>query len=310
MLAQTIGLIIGVVFLVIVSYSLIAKSVSGPVKTQAFGATCTFSSYSRGAIIETLEKSAIPAIISTFSFVGNIGLLQLGPEVPLLGARTYVGGYYGQIEGMDAGSRFVVRILSSIPLVCPAVTIDVGHEDAEMDPLKFHSVLGGYIIQVYDMYAKGEFDPLAGADPPNPRTVLILETHLTKKVNFEQVYFNITEMYGEQVDWFSSGRDAKIVLYCEEGLGSNPGDFDTCEVKDSRIYIMYKDEHPFARYTVGTHVCKGNIQEHAVEFAVTATVAAEDPVFAIFTGRDDLDAESPWQIPHDLIVICVEPINR
>lgn len=305
---QVIFLIVAVLALVIVIYVLMAQGLGGAVSSQTFVMTCTMSSYSRGVIVKALSPflnmiGAAMLGVNAMTTYFDVDTLKYNLLSPGLGvAVSEFNTLRALPEGMDNAISFKYFTLSNIPFTCPSITLDVGKKDKRATPDEVYNDIGKAVTNAYDMMARGTLDPLEGADPPNPRTIFVLETHANQSINLKDAYNWIKERFPEQsTEWFGNAESAKIFVYCTEGIGNNPNDFDKCEFKDARIYVLYKDEHGIAPYTSGTHLCYPHIQQDVLYFSGEFTHENVG-----FRDRIDLSSTSPWRVDKDVIVLCVE----
>ncbi|MDD5182259.1 MAG: hypothetical protein PHC66_03755 [Candidatus Nanoarchaeia archaeon] len=321
-----IGLVIAVTVSVIVLYLLLAQGVAGPAKTSVYSLACTASSYSRGILLEVIMK-IINVLSSTYASIygtayGIIAAIVLIPAGGVLGAPGVAGAAYGgYMEGIDQADAFSLELLSTFPLVCPPSTVDIGKVEAgkESAPEEFYKVLAGSLIDARDIMGNGRYDPLAGADPPNPRAIFILETHLDKSVTFNDAYDALLKMYPNKTDWFKGNdEEMRLYLYCAgESKGNNFASFSGCSIKDSIVYIMYKDDHKYDLYTAGTSICYPALYNDAKAYS---DLAKENRESWIHMGEysdeerqgdivhDGISGNSPWEYAHDAVVVCIEAI--
>jgi len=322
MLTVVMGFILAILGLVIIVYVFIGMGLGGPVKSQTFGLTCTFSAYARGAFLEIVEPilATITWIIGlSYTVTGTLitGILMSNPVTMIGGFVTGPATVYETINAVQTADAFSIAFLSYIPIMCPEVTLDIGHDitGKEATPERFYNSFGGIILDAYDMFGHGNYDAIMGQDPPNPRTAYILETHLTEEVSFLNAYNNITAIYGEKTEWFTSGGGSRIYLYCQKqnnageyeivSAGYDRAKFDECKIKDSRIYVMYRDYNKYDMYTSGTHICSPNLQQDAKDYSLEMS-------FSNIGFRDvtDLEESSPWRMNRDSIVLCIYNIYK
>lgn len=318
-MSQVMFLILGIVGIIVVVYILIGQGLGGAVAAQTYGVTCTFSAYSRGIFIKSVN-GPIDMVQKAFRYT-RATYEAAGPTA---GAGLLLGGGFankGLIQGAVSGDKFIVSLLSTIPLMCPTQIADVGEDTrgARASPEEFYTLFGRKILDAYDTFGHGGYDPLIGADPPNPRTYAVIEAHLSEQINLKDAYDFIKEEFtDEATSWFGSAESARIFVYCRDfnseeyemqSLGNNPSNFEKCSFDDARIYVMFKDNHEFERYTVGTHLCSPNI---AYDAALFSFETSELKKILFFQDEDknriELPTESPWYKENDAVVICVEKI--
>lgn len=306
MFGQVMILILGIVGLVIVLYILIAQGIGGPATTQISTLTCTIAANSRGLFMKGAEPLANEIVgitmASAFMF-GGVPVVEVG-GVPVVS----VGGVTGAKFIQNDANIFALSLLSSVPLICPASTVDVGYDaqGKQSTPANFYNVLGGKLIDIYTMFGSGKYNPLVGADPPNPRVVFVLETHLTEEVSFANAISQISALYPNTSSWFGIGGDNKeedrnIFLYCPDSTVN----FGACTFKDARIYVMYKDDHTFDRFSAGNGLC--SINKDAIEYSEKASSILQIGSY----GNDDREKDkisdaSPWRWQRDVVVVCIE----
>ena len=249
---EIIFLIIGIVFLVVVLYIFVAKGLAGPVKAETANLACSFSAFARGMFIDalmTVWDSLTPFfwLVSLTNFVIPVVIITIGISTGTVLTPT-------ELFTMMLYSSF----LSKVPIMCPAITLNVGYLADPATTDTFSDLLGSKIINTYSMFGSGEYDPLIGLTPPNPRTVYVLETHLDSGIYLNQVFDKILLKYSTK--WPLSAENPQLYVYCPDKLGNIPADFGTCLINNSRVYVMYKDNFVYDEltYTIfGSKVCGG-----------------------------------------------------
>jgi hypothetical protein len=318
-LEQTMMLILAVVFLVVVLYFFIGKGLVGPVKGQTAELTCTMSSYSRGLLL----KALLPLLDSFETVIeGAAAVIVGGASAIVAGVITgpigfVAGGAAGGAAGAEAAESyaesFSLQFLSSIPMVCPTTTENVGLPGNKATSQELAQELGTRLFDTWRAIGGGSYDPLAGLDPPNPRTVFIIETHLDTSVTFDALITAIRLKNPNNWPFGETTEDTKLYLYCQD---KSP--YSACNIKDSRIYIMYKDDHNYDKWTAGTNVCGGHINADAREYRQIAgcssttmgdQVGCQAIKVGLYDFRADISPFSPWHHARDALVVCVEPIE-
>jgi hypothetical protein len=293
---EAIYLIISMVFLVVVVYVMLTTGLLATFREQFFTIICTFSSYGRGVLVRAIWDVwkimlVVMAIIlaiagggSVFGLAGSAASLLLFKQA----IRTFTkmgsaGIILGALTGLDITMLLtyfmVTSILGTIPIICPVSTVDIGYDNSLAPPDKFYEIAGAHVEDTYNMFGKGDFDPIFGLDPPNPRTAFILETHLSRVADMGTLYEKTVQAY--KTNWnLCSKEDLKVYLYCYTSAekkyiyyGNNPDTWSLCSFEKARINLMYKDKHDYDLIAYGTSVCGGRIQSDADNFGVTTVIS-------------------------------------
>lgn len=338
-LMETMTLIISIVFLVMILYFFISKGVAGPVKGSTSELACTFSTYSRGLLVESLtgflnmfEATARTTFLAGGMVAGCVGGaaagglagLGTGPmavaAVPAgisvgCSAGGYAGGYAALEFGESIADSYSLQFLSSIPMVCPASTENIGLPGKTETSNVLASKLGAKLFDTWRAMGQGAYDPIVGLDPPNPRTIFIIETHLNAQTDFNEL-INLARQ-NHPNDWpfgDEAADNTRLYLYC-----TGRSAYKDCSIQDSRIYIMYKDDHNYDKWTAGTSVCNGNINVDAKEYKDRAQgvynfqaipLGGKEISYDILDYRTFwLNTGSPWYHERDALVVCVENIG-
>lgn len=311
-LRYTIYLIAGIVFLAVIIFIVLKSGLVEAAKETMVTMVCTFSSYSRGMLISFIWKIAsiliivmtVMSIIAGASSLGARATLKIGSKILAKSTKLF----YVFSGGMAAATSFlrylgisafvslmvIYVVFSHIPLICPAMTVDVGERDKPVSFDKFVNVFGSRTIDCWNMMGAGNVDPLWGLDPPNPKICFTLETHLDTKVNMKQVF---EQMYEDYKNSWKLGAPSKLrmYLYCYtdngyESFGNNPNNWGGCKLQNSRIHIMFKDHHDYDLFSYGTAACGGAITKD------------------IFFERVKPGIQNPFELEEDDIIICVDRI--
>jgi hypothetical protein len=291
---EAIYLIISMVFLVVVIYVMLTTGLLATFREQFFTIICTFSSYGRGVLVKAIWDVwkimlVVMAVILAITSGGRT-LATLGASSIIFkqAIRTFTkmgsaGIILGALTGLDITMLLtyfmVTSILGTIPIICPVSTVDIGYDNSLAPPDKFYEIAGAHIEDTYNMFGKGDFDPIFGLDPPNPRTAFILETHLSRAADMGTLYEKTTDAY--KTNWNLGSKDnLKVYLYCYSSAqkqyiyyGNKPDTWSLCSFDKARINLMYKDKHDYDLIAYGTSVCGGRIQSDADNFGVTTVIS-------------------------------------
>ena len=199
-------------------------------------AITTIESHMRGITI-----NALGYVISLMAIV-LFAIMWLGStcrQIPY-GAAVCLGMYAAM---MILISTEVNSIQSSIPWVDipnPEINMPTGGrtcaQGAGIDPEVFKKEVAERSVDCWSMFAEGNYDPLRGKVPPNPRTCFVINFNIKDAgVSFQDIkVWMKTNDYPGTVDtyWKKSGSD--IILE------NNKDAFDK-KIKTGRMFIKYGD---------------------------------------------------------------------
>lgn len=278
-LETSVALIIGIVFLIVIIYILLQTGMLSTFQMQFYGLMCTASSYSRGIFIGiilwiwTIASIAITVVLAISGASKGAYMLKQ-TSTKLLSRILKQAAAMGAVAGVISIVSFlsltvalvyvaIIPLTSGIPLICPAVTIDLGSQSNPATSEKFLSEVSASTIDCWNMYGAGSMDPLFAIDPPNPRECRTIESYIvsTTPSSPKQMYDYLYAAYNQSWPLGNS----KLFAYCVipgsiQNLGNNPADWaGECSFDKARIYIMFRDKHDYDLVAYGTAVCNGII---------------------------------------------------
>lgn len=275
----TVAFIAGIVFLVIAIFVVLQAGLLATVKEQIAVMICTFSTHSRNIFLNTIWAfvNAMLVVITIISLLSGMNAGEGALKYMLDKATAKTIAKIIAATGLKAGGIALFALVSfdiifilgvtmgvfpKIPLMCPAVTVNVGLSDnpAEVDDLT--KSLGSHIVDCWNMMGAGNANPLWGLDPPNPRICFTLEVHLKEQANMKEVGEAIYDRFNNT--WpFGSKDDMNLYLYCDDGNDATykGNNFDNwnCNIQDNRIFVLFRDKHDYDYISYDSSVCHGRI---------------------------------------------------
>lgn len=176
------------------------------------------------------------------------------------------------------------NVQQSIPFVyCPsepidfAVTKQCGTKGIEKDV--FLKEVAEKSVDCWAMYAKGEYDPLAGVIPPNPRTCFTINFNLKEPIKFNEIKAwmrDPTNLYPGTYERYWDKVGGKLAL--ENDKSDEKWEKNT--IQKGRIFIKYGD----------------NQQQAPEGFIIPANL----------WGSEDCNIDSDFDAPSDRVYICID----
>ena len=280
----------GIVFLVVVLYILITTGLLSSFTERLFVMVCTASALSRGVIIRMIMSIWQVIIIALtvaemIAFAGSKKGAAAISEAKEAGEGLAAALRFAILRGAQMSSLAgILSILSlatvatylmtnqvfpNIPLICETVSLDVGYSETgkQATAEEFYAIAGSRTMDCWDMFGGGQWDPLWGQESKgkgtNPRTCFIIDAHLKPKEEgvYPPPYVTLKDLYEDSRHAYDKkwklGSD-KIYAYCNKhavGDDFNNWTGEDCQVKDSRLYIMYFDKHGYDLISYGSSAC-------------------------------------------------------
>jgi hypothetical protein len=284
-LDTAVSLIMGVVFLIVVIYILITTGLLSSFTERVFVTVCTASALARSVILRAIWSVWQVVIIALtvfemIAFAGKgaasgakvLGTVAKGEASLLLKSALISVAKWGAVTGLAGAITYlgfatiatylmISNVFPKIPIACETISLDVGYDSAgnQATAAEFYSIAGSRTVDCWDMFGAGKWDPLWGKDPPNPRACFVIDAHLKPDANgkyptLEDLYINSSKTYDKK--WKLGGD--KIFAYCK-GVAKtdnfNSWGEDDCQIKNSRVYIMYFDKHEYDLNSYGSSTC-------------------------------------------------------
>ncbi len=276
-LETVVTFIAGIVFLVLVIFVIATTGLFQAYMEQASVLFCTFSAYSRGALMEVVE-ALLPYIYAMI-----IIIVALSGGTLAYGAK-FGGAAAGSLSAAGASLKATAQIfvavmlaavlssaISNIPIFCSVNALSV-----ESQPIDdFVGVIGSRSIDTFNTFGGGTLNPLWGLEP-NPRTFYTVYVDLEEEVNMKEVLYLSYETFNHSWpfrDPLDEDSELKIHLYCPNYLGNDPEKWDSCKIENNYIYIMFLDKVPYDTLSpYGSDLCNMRLGTVRKDFSVTEDV--------------------------------------
>lgn len=241
------SLIIGIVFLGMVILLFMFTGLFNTFLEQLTVFICTFSSYSRGILLEALNilvGAFIPILIglgalSAATAAASAKMAGLGATIPAAAKIT------GAVSVSSIIGILFFTSIGMIPFICPTVSTNIGVRHSEEVEV-FAEYLGSRTVNTYNMLGGGNFNPLWGLDQ-NPRTFYAIHFQLDETTNMSHIFQKIYAKHNQT--WGMGTPDnLNIHLYCPGYETNNPENWGDCEFEKETLYtihIMFLDKHPY-----------------------------------------------------------------
>jgi hypothetical protein len=288
-LDTAVSLIMGVVFLIVVIYILITTGLLSSFTERVSVMICTASALARSVIIRAIWGvwQVIIIALTIFEMIAFAGKGTAVKTVETVGEAASLSmrsalvtiAKFGAIAGLGsalamfglatiATYAMTSTVFPKIPLICNPVTLDVGYSDVGKQATveEFYAIAGSRTLDCWDMFGDGKWDPLWGQEGDkgtNPRSCFIIDAHLKPMAEntYPPPYPTLKDLYVDARKTYNNswklGSD-KVYAYCgntAEGTDFNNWGGTDCQIKNSRIYIMYFDKHEYDLVSYGSSAC-------------------------------------------------------
>ena len=136
------------------------------------------------------------------------------------------------------------------------------------DHMDVHAEIASQTLECYHQFGGGDFDPLWGVDPPNPRVCSIVKAGVEAPhtINLKDTVILGSAAYSKS--WDLGEQKPNIFLFCRdvstpdikrqslERYGNDITTWGDCKFKKATIFVMYLDKHPYDWFSYGTSICR------------------------------------------------------
>ena len=236
-LETAIALILIAISLAIIIILLLTSGLISSLQSIICTSLTTSTMFLRGFIVKSIWDlfwifvGLITAIIWIFgSFCKGF---PVGTAVCAVMNAVFIGVLTASFMGLTSGLPI---------LYCPNPTITVGpfsedcHSQVGVSKEVFFKEIADRSVDCWNMYARGEYDPLSGHEPPNPITCFVVDFRVRSPVSINEI-----------VDWMQVNNYSSNISYLEKAgwavvVQNNSETLWDKNLTKGRLFIKYGDD--------------------------------------------------------------------